>query len=621
MSRMISNHQCAAIKPRQQMLQRIDVDAADEPIIHGEDETQDGVTPAEDTETQTIGSPQNEGYNPNFADHGSPISKIKTTQTDLEKHSGDKISMLDTETETPEDTEDDPFASSMLEYFNETALKSKKRNALPDDVFGLPRTRQYPLNDKAHVQQAIRMFGHCKDPKDRETLAKNIFKAMEKFNVTTKIGKNNALYEYAPEALRETKEYPRFVLTGLGTPMKKRTKADVVAEHIRLNRTFYNNVFYGFDFARGIKAMKEYSFLDYFHPDLYRMAFQVRLQSVCGGMARAGASSMLYSYLNMRAPQCLDFNKPIGWTKTETEDDRDNISEILCDSNYNEEDNWFHVNLSDDLNHNFFCMRLYSIMGEILQDPNFDPNVSLTTQHQGLLMDWKHHVQYHYDLYLDAKPDSHEQLRQMQYLWDLFWSCVDNPNDESVISTNIISMVHHMASVRNMVVNMNEANVPGEIVSKEQCSAYLVQDLGMPDDVFLLPDTLEYPILDKTSVRMAMDMIWRIPPEDIPTYTKNLNRKYREFGCTFSISVDHPYAKYADKAIIDHMAHLLLEGDTAVADDGTSVAKSGQSVTNPWYKRLDYVQGIDHSVLDDAELGPNKKKQQEPDYTPHDSVL
>ena len=69
------------------------------------------------------------------------------------------------------------------------------------------------------------------------------------------------------------------------------------------------------------------------------------------------------------------------------------------------------------------------------------------------------------------------------------------------------------------------------------------------------------------------------------------------------------------------MAHLLLEGDTAVADDGTSVAKSGQSVTNPWYKRLDYVQGIDHSVLDDAELGPNKKKQQEPDYTPHDSVL
>ena len=85
MSRMISNHQCAAIKPRQQMLQRIDVDAADEPIIHGEDETPDGVTPAEDTETQTISSPQNEGYNPNFADHGSPISKVKTTQTDLEE--------------------------------------------------------------------------------------------------------------------------------------------------------------------------------------------------------------------------------------------------------------------------------------------------------------------------------------------------------------------------------------------------------------------------------------------------------------------------------------------------------------------------------------------------------
>ncbi|MCM1532567.1 MAG: hypothetical protein NC114_09895 [Ruminococcus flavefaciens] len=602
------------------MLQRIDVDAADEPLIHGEAETPGDVTPAENTETQTM-EPQNEGYNPNFADHGSPISKVHHRQIDLERHSASQISTLDTESETPEDTEDDPFASSILDYFNETALKSKKRNALPDDVFGLPRTRQYPLNDKAHVQQAIRMFGHCKDPKDRETLAKNIFKAMEKFNVTTKIGKSNALYEYAPEALRETKEYPRFVLSGLGTPMNKRTKADVIAEHLRMNRNFYNNVFYGFDFARSIKALKEFTFLDYFHPDLYRMAFQVRLQSVCGGMASANAAGTMYHFLGIRAPQCLDFDKPLGQATTETEDDRDNIAEILCDANYNEECNWFHVSLADDVYHNFYCMRLYSVMGEIVQDPNFDPEVSLTPYHYGILADWKHHVQYHYDLYLDAEPDSKEQHRQMQYLWDLFWSCTDNPADESIISTNIISMVHTMASVRSMVINMNEANVPGEIVSKEQCSAYLVKDLGMSDDLFLLPDTLEYPIVDKTSIRLAMDMIWKIPDADKPTYVKRLNQKYREFGCDFAISVDHPYAPYADKTIVDHMAHLLLEGDTAVADDGTSVAKTGQSVTNPWYKRLDYVQGIDHSVLDDAELGPNKKKQQEPDYTPHDSVL
>lgn len=66
----------------------------------------------------------------------------------------------------------------------------------------------------------------------------------------------------------------------------------------------------------------------------------------------------------------------------------------------------------------------------------------------------------------------------------------------------------------------------------------------------------------------------------------------------------------------------VLEGDTAVADDGTSTPPSkSNDVTNPWYKRLDYVQSIDHSVLDNSELGPNTKKMQEPDYTPYKSFL
>ena len=117
-------------------------------------------------------------------------------------------------------------------------------------------------------------------------------------------------------------------------------------------------------------------------------------------------------------------------------------------------------------------------------------------------------------------------------------------------------------------------------------------------------------------------MIDSIPDEQKKEYVANLNRKYKELGCTFSIGVDHPYAKYADDYIVDHMTHMLLEGDTAVADDGTSAPPSkSNDVTNPWYKRLDYVQGIDHSVLDNSELGPNTKKMQEPDYTPYESFL
>ena len=75
--------------------------------------------------------------------------------------------------------EDDTVCSLLLE----NKLKTKDRNKLPDSEFGIPETRQFPLNDVAHVKAAIRMFNHC-PVEYEEKLANNIIKKIKKFNIT-----------------------------------------------------------------------------------------------------------------------------------------------------------------------------------------------------------------------------------------------------------------------------------------------------------------------------------------------------------------------------------------------------------------------------------------------------
>lgn len=97
------------------------------------------------------------------------------------------------------DEDDDSFLD---DYLDEAAMKSAKRNALPDDQFGLPEDRKYPLNDAKHVRLAVKMFGHCEEGK-RKKLAGNILKAAEKHGVSIKVGKNNPMAEYVPETMVE----------------------------------------------------------------------------------------------------------------------------------------------------------------------------------------------------------------------------------------------------------------------------------------------------------------------------------------------------------------------------------------------------------------------------------
>ena len=87
-------------------------------------------------------------------------------------------------------------------WLNEAALTARQRKSLHDTDFGLPRLRKYPLHDRKHVLQAIRLFHHVDNDADRKTLATNIIRQVEELKIAAKVGQNNPLYDYVPDKMK-----------------------------------------------------------------------------------------------------------------------------------------------------------------------------------------------------------------------------------------------------------------------------------------------------------------------------------------------------------------------------------------------------------------------------------
>lgn len=75
-------------------------------------------------------------------------------------------------------------------------LTSEQLKALPDDMFGLPKQRKYPMPDKEHVIKAIQFFRYCPD-KDKPELAKNINKKAKEYGLKVKVQSTSPFYKYA----------------------------------------------------------------------------------------------------------------------------------------------------------------------------------------------------------------------------------------------------------------------------------------------------------------------------------------------------------------------------------------------------------------------------------------
>ena len=109
----------------------------------------------------------------------------------------------------------------------EEKLNADSRKRMKDSTFGLPETRQYPLNDANHVRSAMAFFNHCPSDK-KHGLALRIIAAANKHGV--KVSKDSAVWRAAHESsfIEESNDNLSVVLEA----DKKRTKDDDLDEEI-----------------------------------------------------------------------------------------------------------------------------------------------------------------------------------------------------------------------------------------------------------------------------------------------------------------------------------------------------------------------------------------------------
>ena len=150
----------------------------------------------------------------------------------------------------------------------EGKLTTEKRNSLGDGDFGLPEDRKYPLNDKSHVELAIRFFNYCPDH-DKPTLASNINKSLKKFKMKVNVGEKNTFSDYID---------PKF-LNKTVTESCDIDYSEIPDEYIDLMRNWLNNQLYIINQNTGysksvysINAMP----INMMHQNAYRRLDQLR---------------------------------------------------------------------------------------------------------------------------------------------------------------------------------------------------------------------------------------------------------------------------------------------------------------------------------------------------------
>lgn len=87
------------------------------------------------------------------------------------------------------------------------------RAQLPDEVFGIPQERKYPMPNRRHTISAIKLFNHVED-KYEEQLAKAVIKNMKKYDIDgSMVGDNNRLKKYlSKDMISESTDIPTPVI-------------------------------------------------------------------------------------------------------------------------------------------------------------------------------------------------------------------------------------------------------------------------------------------------------------------------------------------------------------------------------------------------------------------------
>lgn len=93
-------------------------------------------------------------------------------------------------------------------------LTSKERRNIPEEHFGLPDVKKYPLTDETHVRKAVQFFKYC-PPAKRTVLAKNINSRAKELGLTMKVSPESTFFRFADKSiLREGVDENTILATG-----------------------------------------------------------------------------------------------------------------------------------------------------------------------------------------------------------------------------------------------------------------------------------------------------------------------------------------------------------------------------------------------------------------------
>ena len=141
-------------------------------------------------------------------------------KTAIQLHRMDIISESledDTAIRIPQDTWEDIELAECFFGIEETVLESEGESMIimertyPDDVYGLPERKAYPMPDAKHVKSAIKFFNYAKEDEEEE-LAKNINRQIRRFKMKDiNVGKKNRFRKYY-EPIEETASVKAFYI-------------------------------------------------------------------------------------------------------------------------------------------------------------------------------------------------------------------------------------------------------------------------------------------------------------------------------------------------------------------------------------------------------------------------
>lgn len=87
----------------------------------------------------------------------------------------------------------------------EDKLSMRERKGLPDDMYGLPDEKKFPIHDKVHVTKAIQFFKCCPQKK-QHILADNIIKRIGELNMRPNVHEDNPFYDFYKKANKDKED-------------------------------------------------------------------------------------------------------------------------------------------------------------------------------------------------------------------------------------------------------------------------------------------------------------------------------------------------------------------------------------------------------------------------------